>query len=108
MAELLYVAGPMTGLPAFNRPAFFTAEHVLRQAGHGVVNPARHEPVQGKSWEDYMRDGLTDLLTCSGVALLPGWMDSRGARLEVRTAWTLSIRVQSVEAWTMETFGQEG
>jgi hypothetical protein len=95
----LYVAGPMTGLPEFNRPAFFAAEASLRVVGYGVLNPARREPVEGKAWEDYLRDGLTDLLVCTGVALLPGWMDSRGARLEVSTAWALSFPVRTVDAW---------
>jgi hypothetical protein len=95
----LYVAGPMTGLPEYNRPAFAEATARLNRVGHDAVNPGRREPVPGKSWQDYLRDGLTDLLHCEGVAVLPRWMESRGARLEVSTAWALSMPVRTVEVW---------
>ena len=34
----VYVAGPMTGLPEFNYPAFFAAEEYLRSHGAKVMN----------------------------------------------------------------------
>ena len=36
----LYIAGPMTGLPRFNYPAFHAAADVLRRMGHDAVSPA--------------------------------------------------------------------
>lgn len=98
----IYVAGPMTGLPEFNRPTFFNAETMLHRHGFEVVNPARREPVDGKLWEDYMRDGLTDLLTCTGVALLHGWRGSKGARLEVRVATALHIPARMLDQWIVD------
>lgn len=99
----LYVAGPMTGLPEFNFPAFFEAESMLTAAGFSVLNPARHgagEP--GMEWADYMRRDIPDVLAVDGIALLPGWELSRGACLEVHIAKTLGMPVDDVNGWLDE------
>lgn len=49
----------------------------------------------------FMRDGLTRLLRCDGVALLPDWSRSRGARLEVDTARGIDIRIHGVSEWLL-------
>ena len=42
----VYLAGPMTGLPQFNFPAFDNAEKDLQARGYDVVPPADlHDPV---------------------------------------------------------------
>lgn len=96
----LYIAGPMTGLPDFNFPAFNAAELALQAAGFETANPARHgagEP--GLEWADYMRRDIPDLLTCDGVALLPDWHRSRGACLEVRIADDLGMPTAALRVW---------
>jgi len=96
----LYIAGPMTGLPEFNIPAFNAAEAALNAAGFETRNPARHgagEP--GLEWSDYMRRDIPDLLECDAVALLPGWGASRGATLEVHIAETLGMPVGPLAEW---------
>jgi hypothetical protein len=96
----LYIAGPMTGYPEFNYPAFYAAETALRKAGFDTLNPARSEGREGcKSWLDYMRAGLRDVADCDGVALLPGWEDSRGAALEAHVARSLDLPVRMVDEW---------
>ena len=97
----LYIAGPMTGYPDFNRPAFVFAEEALRAAGFEVLNPARHEQ-DGRSWEDYMRIDIADVLRADGVAVLPYWEQSRGASLEVQVATALKIPVKPVPSWQIE------
>jgi hypothetical protein len=96
----LYIAGPMTGLPDFNYPAFFRAAADLAKVGHEPINPARSQGREGcKTWLDFMRASLLDLAACEGVAILPGWGDSRGAALEVHIARSLDLPVHPVLAW---------
>lgn len=95
----LYVAGPMTGLPEHNYPAFHEATARLRAAGYEVESPAEPGQVEGWKWEDYMRRGLSQMLTCDGVALLPGWHASRGAVKEAEIAEVLGMRLWCVEQW---------
>ena len=98
-----YIAGPMSGIPHFNFPAFMKATLQLREAGYNIVSP--HElddpETQKLSWESL--DGAQgkggdtwgDLLArdvklvsdgVDGIIFLPGWMKSRGARLEAFVA----------------------
>ena len=98
MSECIYVAGPMSGLPDFNYPAFNRAAGELRAAGFEVENPAENE-VESGDYHDYLRAGLAQLLRCQGVATLEGWWLSGGARWEVQTAGILGIPVRSVGEW---------
>lgn len=99
----LYIAGPMSGLPEFNYPAFFAAEKALRQAGYETINPARTEGREGcKTWQDYMRAGVRDVADSDGVALLPGWQDSRGAVAERDLARSIDLSVEPLAYWLTE------
>ena len=89
----IYIAGPMTGLPEFNYPAFNKEAQRLRAMGYHVENPADNPEPPCKSWLGYMRMALPQLVTCDIVALLPGWQDSKGARIERCLAIDLSLRV---------------
>lgn len=95
----LYVAGPMTGLPEYNYPAFDAAAAALRQAGYQVVNPAEDGLPLDAPWEHHLRLAIAKLMSCQAVATLPGWHRSKGAQLEVHNALALGMRVASVDAW---------
>lgn len=92
-AKRLYLAGPMTGFEDFNFPAFNAMAAELRARGFAVENPAEHGVVDGADWADYMAYDLTRLGLCGQVAVLPGWENSKGARLEVHIARELGMRV---------------
>lgn len=100
----VYLAGPMTGLPKWNYPAFFEAEARVRAAGYEPTNPAHihgeslaealHDAVEDpQTWDHYMRHGIRSLTQCDAICLLAGWETSRGARLEVMVALALGMRV---------------
>ena len=46
----IYVAGPMTGHPQLNFPAFHTEAARLRALGYEVVNPAELNADPGADW----------------------------------------------------------
>lgn len=96
---VLYLAGPMSGLPAYNYPAFDSAAAKLRRAGFEVLNPAENEAPEGREWAGWMRLSIGQLIRADAVALLPGASGSRGARLEVKLAGDLGMRVRPAAAW---------
>ena len=106
MSSRFYLAGPMTGIPSFNFPAFKEAARVLRDRGLEVISPAeiddpethdaamaspdgamRSASPHGQTWGDFLsRDIKLVADVCTAVVLLPGWEKSRGARLEAYVA----------------------
>lgn len=104
----VYTAGPMTGIPHFNFPAFDAAAKTLRERGFTVISPAeldddadREAALQSpdgsalsygsgvkKTWAEFLARDVK-LLTDGGIVavfVLPGWRNSRGARLETFVA----------------------
>lgn len=108
--DCLYVAGPMTGLPQFNFPAFDEATTNLRREGFKVVSPAELDDEEtraaalaspdgapgsgttnGDTWGDFLaRDVKLIADQCDGVAVIDGWNKSKGARLETFIAHVTS------------------
>jgi nucleoside 2-deoxyribosyltransferase len=96
----LYIAGPMSGMPGHNFPAFEAAAALLRVAGHEVISP--HEgvdletalamPVEDR-WRHFMKRDIALLVQCDGIYLLQGWERSRGAKVEYRLASDLVMKV---------------
>jgi len=104
----VYVAGPMTGIPDYNFPAFYKAEARLQAAGVEAVNPARLDVERGDvvvgddgtvtlsdTWDRdrVMARDLKAIEGCTGVLLLPGWRDSAGACIEAGHAIKLRKQV---------------
>lgn len=78
----VYLSGPMTGIPEYNRRAFMAAEARLRTRGFVTVNPWRMRAVEGWNRPDYMRRDIASLAGCDAIYMLPGWTRSIGARWE--------------------------
>lgn len=98
-----YLAGPMTGIPYANIPAFDAAAKDLRSRGYDVTSPAeldddkiRAESVTDStgllhsgSWGEFLaRDVKLLADELNAVVVLDGWASSRGANLEVFVAMT--------------------
>jgi hypothetical protein len=94
----VYISGPMTGIPEFNRPAFIKAKCKLIALGYDVISPVdvgdelaeRMAPTK-PNWTDYMRDDIRALVECEAIYLLDGWDKSKGATAEKRIADDLGI-----------------
>ena len=81
----IYIAGPMSGLPDNNYPDFHDAAARLRKRCWHVENPAEKPAPHvdaACSWTAYMRMGISQLMTCHAIYLLPGWQQSPGASAE--------------------------
>ena len=95
----VYIAGPMSGLPEFNVPAFDKAAAEWRERGYEALNPADNFRGEvGIAYERYIRAGLEQVLRAQAIALLPGWETSKGARVELHVAQMLGLLV--LDAWT--------
>ena len=89
----IYIAGPMTGVPDHNFPAFLAAADRFREAGWEVTNPA--ENLGGRTdlpREIFLRLDVILLAQCDAIALLPGWERSAGATLEAVLATEIGLR----------------
>ena len=98
MTTTLYLAGPMSNIKDLNFPLFNAEAARLRALGYTVVNPAEINggadelvacaamtPTELKEhWRKCMRRDIPALMACDGIALLPNWFKSKGAKLEVR------------------------
>ena len=89
---VIYIAGPMTGLPDFNRKRFWMMEHLLKLNGcKSVLTPARHPIDQPYEW--YMRQGIKMVAQADAVVMLNGWNDSDGACLEYMVATSVGCEL---------------
>jgi hypothetical protein len=92
MIKTVYIAGPMTGYPEYNYPAFNEAEEILSQAGWEVINPAKtylHSETSNYDYFYWITDGLRNMAATYEnnpdnyhLLLLPGWPCSPGASIE--------------------------
>lgn len=87
----IYIAGPMTGIPEYNRPAFFQAAEDIAGQGHIPLNPAVLP--DGLSEPDYMCVCLAMLQRADAVHMLDGWRNSQGARAEYGLARKLGLNI---------------
>lgn len=88
--QVVYLAGPITGNDGY-REFFAYWENIFTQGGYAVMNPTKLEdPDEEKSWIQYVIQCLGYLMLCDYVALLPGWEESMGARIEMMVAIRLN------------------
>lgn len=109
----IYLAGPMTGIPYFNYPAFHDAAARFRVEGHVVFSPAEHDMAafgtdisnadgsvqtaaadHGFDYRAALRAGLATICDhADAIALLPGWENSPGAIAELSLARALKLEI---------------
>ncbi|MDY3586874.1 DUF4406 domain-containing protein [Enterobacter asburiae] len=87
----IYIAGPMSGLPDFNRDAFNHAHVFLGAKGHVVLNPALLP--DGLTQAEYMDICLAMLRCADAIYMLEGWEHSAGARAENALAEKLEMEI---------------
>ena len=88
----IYIAGPVTGVEGYEE-TFAKAADALRAKGYEPVNPVAPGIVEGYSYRDYINRGFQMLMDCDGMLLLPGYMDSKGAALELHYALAVGMEI---------------
>lgn len=84
----IYIAGPMSGLPDYNRPAFHAKADELRAKGWRVLNPA---DLPLLDYDLYYPINKAMLGGADAVYMLNGWQHSTGANMEMSYAGKLGI-----------------
>lgn len=93
----IFLAGPISNIQNWNKPAFAEAAELIRSLGYSVFNPT----APGEEYPEYneqdhrpihIRRDLLELTLCDCVAVLPGWMNSF-ARIEVEIAKNLDLPI---------------
>lgn len=108
----VYLAGPMSGIPEFNYPAFAAAAAKLRAEGHEVFSPAENDGdrltadkgidvetgkvVDPLAFKQFLRTVFAEDMEyicrkADAIAMLPGWEASGGARAEWAAAHMLRL-----------------
>ncbi|WP_312227582.1 DUF4406 domain-containing protein [Pseudescherichia sp.] len=87
----IYIAGPMSGLSDYNRPAFWFMDMTLSAKGHTVLNPASLP--DGLTQPQYMDICLAMLRCAEAIYLLRGWEESAGAVAEKALAEKLQLEI---------------
>lgn len=103
--RVIYLSGPMTGLPEYNYPLFRRVAAELRARGHRVYNPAEF-PHKGAPEEFPIRRAFAAYssficLEADTIVLLPGWEKSRGATAERALADNCGL--EAIEWAALET-----
>lgn len=107
----IYIAGPMSGYPEFNFPAFFAAQKMFEDKGYEVFNPANKDVESAVTADESFKDGDDQKLMASGwdfrdayhwdchkviysdaIYMLKGWERSAGARGEHAVAISIQQR----------------
>lgn len=104
MVDRVYLAGPMSGIPEHNFPAFRDAAGDLRERGYEVESPVEMDEAEGfesataanvpagsGQWAHFLLRDLEVIAKpdVDAVVVLPGWEKSSGADHETR--WAMSL-----------------
>ena len=99
----LYISGPISNpnpeTVKVNKAVFNVAEAQLDAVGHLVINPIKNGVPGYAPWIDHMRADIKMLMDCDGVAYLPGWENSTGAKIEMELARSLGFPVLPYAKW---------
>ena len=95
----IYLSGKITGREKEDYTRQFArAESFYKTGGFDVVNPVKIGEEVLKinpkaEWQDFMIRDLEALRTCTHIALLEGWEDSKGAKMEKAEAEKMGLEI---------------
>lgn len=96
----IYLSGPMTGLPDFNKPAFDAYAEKFRAKGFRVLSPPELDGGDTtQPYDFYIRRDVRVLIEegVDRIYMMPGWHKSKGAQLEKHVAELCGIGIYDAE-----------
>ena len=99
----IYLSGKITGLDKeVYTKQFERAETFYKTSGFEVINPVtigeeilKNNPKA--TWNDFMKEDLKALRTCTHIVLLEGWEESKGAKMEKTEAEKLGLEIMQLK-----------
>ena len=104
--QMVYIAGPMSGIEDYNAPAFILGEEYMISLGiprRNIFNPIRSEMslrvqegefMGQEAYRKCMQDDLNWICEkATAMYMLNGWENSKGARAEHATAVCLGLQI---------------
>jgi hypothetical protein len=105
----VYISGPITGIKNLNKELFDLCEKVLVDNYHIALNPLKAVPFKdNKTYGQYMREDLKNLLECDAIIMLSDWRKSKGATLELKVAQMCGMRLWKFEDHEIELLELRG
>ncbi len=96
----IYLSGPMRGIPDDNFPAFREFTTKLRDKGHQVYCPPEADIILAAALgkkptirELFSQDTQWICNEAEGIAMMPGWKNSKGATAEHALASALDLEI---------------
>jgi len=93
-----YIAGPISGIALYNRPAFESARAILSRDGavciipHDLYSPSDN-PCSAMIWCEAMLKCIPALESSDAVCFIDGWESSPGSRREFKIAIDKKIAI---------------
>ena len=88
----VYISGKISGKTQQEAEADFGKyAEIIQAAGHTPVNPMKNGLPFDAPWEDHMERDLEMLRASDAICLLPDWVESCGAKIELRSGCRFSM-----------------
>lgn len=101
-ARVIYLSGPISGMPEKNHPLFMEVAGKLRDEGHEVYNP-REFCWTGDVFPKRKAFAAYCDFICNRadtIVLLPGWEKSKGAKTECGLAENCGLDIIEWTSWS--------
>ncbi len=87
MKNRIYISLPISGRDIEDvESAIKSAAAQIEKHGFKAVSPLEVSPDPESSYAVHIGRGITALLECDAVLVLPGWVESKGCNLEMEAA----------------------